>query len=159
MGEVKRRSTGTLRTLISDESQLSTRGVCNMVDAERIENFISAELEGRKHPGSSVSIVKGDEVIWSRGFGYSDIRNDRQATPETIYGCASVTKPVVTTGFLQLMERGKFSLDDKVNEHLDVKIRDIKGEEPTVRDLLTHYTGMPTRVPPLYLLGESSDGH
>jgi len=126
-----------------------------MVDAERIASFISAELEGRRHPGSSVSIVKGDEVVWSRGFGYSDIRNDRRATPETIYGCASITKPVVTTGFLQLMEKGKFSLDDKVNDHLDVKIRDIVGEEPTIRDLLTHYTGMPTRVPPLYLLGEA----
>ncbi len=126
-----------------------------MVDAEKIESFISAELEGRKHPGSSVSIVKGNKVIWSKGFGYSDIRNDKKATPETIYGCASVTKPVVTTGFLQLMEQGKFSLDDRVNEHLDVKIKDIKGEEPTIRDLLTHYTGMPTRVPPLYLLGEA----
>jgi CubicO group peptidase (beta-lactamase class C family) len=126
-----------------------------MVDAERIESFISAELEGRRHPGSSVSVVKGDEVVWSRGFGYSDLKNDKRATPETIYGCASVTKPVVTTGFLQLMEQEKFSLDDGVNEHLDVKIRDIKGEEPTIRDLLTHYTGMPTRVPPLYLLGEA----
>ncbi len=126
-----------------------------MVDVERIENFILAELEGRGHAGSSVSIVKGNDIVWSKGFGYSDIRNDRKATPETVYGCASVTKLVVTTGFLQLMEQGKFSLDDKVNEHLDVKIKDIKGEEPTVRDLLTHYTGMPIRVPPLHLLGEA----
>ncbi len=128
-----------------------------MVNFGTIERFISAELAGRKHIGSSVAIVKNGEVIWSRGFGFSDIKKGTQATPETIYGCASVTKPVVTIGFLQLMERGKFSLDDKVNTHLDVKIRDIRGDEPTVRDLLTHYTGIPTRVPPLYLLGEKAD--
>ena len=128
-----------------------------MVNFGSIERFISAELAGRKHPGSSVAVVKNGELIWSRGFGFSDIKKGTQSTPETIYGCASVTKPVVTIGFLQLMERGKFSLDDRVNTHLDVKIRDIRGDEPTMRDLLTHYTGIPTRVPPLYLLGEKAD--
>jgi CubicO group peptidase (beta-lactamase class C family) len=128
-----------------------------MVDIRAIERFISAELAGRKHPASSVAIVKDETVVWSKGFGYSNLRTGTQSTPETIYGCASVTKPVVTIGFLQLMERGKFSLDDEVNTHLEVKIRDIKGDEPKIRDLLTHYTGMPTRVPPLYLLGEKAD--
>jgi CubicO group peptidase (beta-lactamase class C family) len=128
-----------------------------MVNIDAIERFITAELAGRNHPGSSVAIVKGDKVIQSRGFGYADIRNDVNATSETIYGCASITKPVVTVGFLQLMEQGKFTLDDKVNTHLDAKIKDIKGEEPMIRDLLTHYTGMSTRVPPLYLLGEKAD--
>lgn len=128
-----------------------------MVNVGAIERFIYAELAGRKHPGFSLAIVKDEEVIWSRGFGYANLREATQATPETIYGCASVTKPVVTIGFLQLMEQGKFSLDDQVNTHLDVKIKDIKGDEPRIRDLLTHYTGMPTRVPPLYLLGEKAD--
>ncbi len=127
-----------------------------MFDIEAVERFISAELTGRRHPGSSVAIVKDGEVVWSSGFGYADLRNGVKATSETIYGCASVTKPFITVGFLQLMEKGKFTLDDNVNEHLDVKIRDIKGDEPRIRDLLTHYTGMPTRVPPLYLLGEKS---
>ena len=128
-----------------------------MVDYGEIERFIGAELAGRRHPGSSVSIMREGEVVWSKGFGFSNMREGTPATPETIYGCASVTKPVVTVGFLQLMEQGKFNLDDRVNAHLDVKIKDIKGEEPLIRDLLTHYTGMPTRVPPLYLLGEKAD--
>jgi len=125
-----------------------------MTEYAEIERLINAELSGRRHPGSSISIIKAGEVVWSKGFGYANIREGVQATPETTYGCASVTKPVVTVGFLQLMEKGKFNLDDKVNTHLCVKIRDIKGDEPTIKDLLTHYTGMPTRVPPLYLLGE-----
>jgi len=47
-----------------------------------------------------------------------------------------------------------FDLDDEVNSHLDVKISDVHGEEPTIRDLLTHRSGMPTRVPPIYLMDE-----
>ncbi len=124
------------------------------LDTELLERFISAELDGRKHPGSSVSIIKGDQVVWSKGFGYADIRKGTLVTPDTVYGCASVTKPVVTTGFLQLMEQGKFNLNDDVNKHLDIKIKNVKGEEPKIKDLLTHHTGMPTRVPPLFLLGE-----
>jgi CubicO group peptidase (beta-lactamase class C family) len=117
---------------------------------ESLERFISAELESRRHPGSSVSVVTRDKIVWSKGFGKADVKKGTPATPDTIYGCASVTKPVVTFGFLQLMEKGKFSLDDPVNDHLDVKIKTDYEEEPVMRDLLTHYTGMPTMVPPLF---------
>ena len=117
---------------------------------EKLERFISAELESRRHPGSSVSAICGERLAWVKGFGYADVENEVKASPETIFGCASVTKPVVTFGFLHLMERGKFELDDPVNDHLDVKIRNDYDDEPLIRDLLTHYTGMPTRVPPLF---------
>ena len=117
---------------------------------EQLEKFILAELESRKHPGSSVAVVKGDRIVWAKGFGYRDMERKIQASPETVYRCASVTKPVVTTGFLQVMEAGKFSLDDSVNKHLDVKVQTKFDKVPTIRHLLTHYSGMPTRVPPIY---------
>ena len=122
----------------------------------RLERFISAELGSRKHPGSSVSIVVGDKVIWTRGFGLANVEEDVPASSETVYGCASVTKTVVTAGFLQLWEKGLFGLDDPVNDHLDVKIRTEFDAEPSIRNLLTHYSGMPTRVPPLPLRKEDA---
>ncbi len=118
---------------------------------EELRRFVSAELEGRCHPGSSVSVVKGERVVWAEGFGMAHVDKKTPAKPETVYGCASVTKPVVTVGFLQLMEKGMFDLDDPLSDHLDVKIRTDFEEQPTMRNLLTHYTGMPTRVPPVYL--------
>jgi CubicO group peptidase (beta-lactamase class C family) len=121
---------------------------------ENIERFVNAEITSRAHPGSSLSVIKEGEIIWSKGFGYENIKENKKAAPDTVYRCASVTKPVLTVGFLQLMEKGRFNLDDEVNSHLDVKIRDIQGDEPTLRDLLTHRSGMPTRVGPIYLLDE-----
>ncbi|MCK4583635.1 beta-lactamase family protein, partial [Candidatus Bathyarchaeota archaeon] len=121
---------------------------------ENIERFVEAELACRKHPGSSLSVIKGGEVAWAKGFGYADVDEKIRAEAETVYRCASVTKPVVTVGLLQLMEKGKFDLGDEVNSHLDVKIRDVQGEEPTIQDLLTHRSGMPTRVPPIYMFDE-----
>ena len=128
-----------------------------MLDNRVIENigrFVEAELSCRSHTGSSLSVIRDGEVAWSKGFGYSDIDEKKKAEPNTVYRCASVTKPVVTVGLLQLMEKGKFNLDDEVNSHLDIKIRDVQGDEPTIRDLLTHRSGMPTRVPPIYQLDE-----
>ncbi len=122
---------------------------------EDITRFVDAELSCRKHPGSSVSIIRDREIVWSKGFGYANVEEKIPATAETVYRCASITKPVITVGFLQLLEKNLFSLDDEVNSHLDNKIRDIQGDEPTIRDLLTHRSGMPTRVPPLYLLEET----
>jgi CubicO group peptidase (beta-lactamase class C family) len=119
-----------------------------------IERFVNAEITSRAHPGSSLSVIKEGEIIWSKGFGYENIKENKKAAPDTVYRCASVTKPVLTVGFLQLMEKGRFNLEDEVNSHLDVKIRDIQGDEPTLRDLLTHRSGMPTRVGPIYLLDE-----
>jgi CubicO group peptidase (beta-lactamase class C family) len=121
---------------------------------ESVERFVKAELACRGHPGSSLSIIIGGEVAWAKGFSYADVDQKLRAEPETIYRCASVTKPVVTVGFLQLMDKNKFDLDDKANSHLDIKIRDVKGDEPTIRDLLTHRSGMPTQVPPIYLFDE-----
>ncbi len=115
-----------------------------------MEKFISAELESRRHTGSSVAVVLKDAIVWSKGFGYRSVEKKLNAVPETTYRCASVTKPVVATGFLQLMEKGKFHLDDPVNNHLDVKIQTTFGKEPTIRDLLTHHSGLPTRVPPIF---------
>lgn len=120
-----------------------------VLDFDQLERFVRAELFSRKHPGSSVAIVSEDEIVWTKGFGYSNMEEKVEATPDTIYRCASITKPVVTTGLLQLYERGRFALDDPVNDHLDVKIQNPYPEEPTMRDLLTHYTGMPVRVGPI----------
>lgn len=121
---------------------------------EDIERFVSAELACRRHPGASLSVIMDGRLVWARGFGYANMEKKIPAEPKTVYRCASVTKPVITVGLLQLMEKGRFLLDDEVNAHLDIKIKDVKGEEPTIRDLLTHKSGLPTMVPPIYLFDE-----
>ncbi len=112
---------------------------------ETIDNFVSSVMKERNVPGSSVAIVKEKEIAWSKGFGYADLEEKTPATPDTVYRYCSMTKPFVTTGLLQLMEKGMFSLDDPVNDHLEkVKIKTIFAKQPTIRDLLTHYSGLPT---------------
>jgi len=112
---------------------------------ETIDNYVSSVIKERNVPGSSVAIVKDREIAWSKGFGYADLEEKTPATPDTVYRYCSMTKPFVTTGLLQLMEKGMFSLDDPVNDHLEkAKIKTMFAKQPTIRDLLTHYSGLPT---------------
>ena len=108
------------------------------------------EMESRKVPGFSVAIVDGTNVVLSRGSGYANVEEKIPATPETVYRVASVSKPVITTGLLQWMEKGRFRLDDHVNDLMErVKIQTKFKEHPTVRNLLSHTSGLPVHVDPV----------
>ncbi|MEO5857387.1 MAG: serine hydrolase domain-containing protein [Pyrinomonadaceae bacterium] len=101
-----------------------------------------AMIEGNI-PSVSVALVSGDKVIWSGGFGESNLWARTPATPETVYLIGSTFKTMSTVALLQLMEQGKFKLDDPVSKYLDFKLQ---GEDPnnpiTFRHLLTHTSGL-----------------
>ncbi|GAH97267.1 unnamed protein product, partial [marine sediment metagenome] len=65
---------------------------------DKLEKYVQSVMKERNHTGCSVAVVKDDEVIWTKGFGYANLEKKIPVTPETIFRCASVTKPVVTTG-------------------------------------------------------------
>lgn len=117
---------------------------------EEVERFLFGEMEKRQVPGFSVAIVKDQSIVWSKGFGYANQQKKKLATPETVYRVASVSKPVITTGLLQWVDKGRLNLDDPVNNLMkDVKIRTAFKEQPTVRNLLSHTSGLPVHVDPV----------
>jgi len=121
----------------------------HMASFDTLERFLVKEMGEKKVPSFSVAVVKGSEIAWAKGFGYSDQEENIPATPETVYRVASVSKPVIATGLLQWYDKGRFSLDDPVNELMtSVKIQTPFKEQPTVRNLLTHTSGLPVHVDP-----------
>jgi len=107
----------------------------------KLEVFTQFEVELEdlrqtlKIPAFSAAIVKNQELIWAKGFGYADLENKVEATPETPYHLASVTKPFAATIIMQLVEEGKLDLDDPVSRYgIDIDSPGIVK----VRHLLTH---------------------
>lgn len=93
-------------------------------------------------PGGVLLVGQGDEILHHRAYGNRSLTP--QKTPahlDTIYDCASLTKVVVTApAVMMLVEQGKVRLDDRVSKYLPL-FR--KGESRiTVRQLLTHYSGL-----------------
>jgi serine beta-lactamase-like protein LACTB len=92
-------------------------------------------------PGMSVAVVLNDRIAWSEGFGLADVENNVPARADTVYRIASISKPIAATAVMQLVERGRVSLDDPVQKY--VPAFPAKGEQiVTVRHLMTHTSGI-----------------
>jgi CubicO group peptidase (beta-lactamase class C family) len=59
-----------------------------------------------RFPSLSACIIEGDEVTWSKGYGFYDSENRKPATENTIYNIAQITKTVTGTALMQLWEQG-----------------------------------------------------
>jgi CubicO group peptidase (beta-lactamase class C family) len=103
-----------------------------------------AMLEGRI-PSLTIALISGDRVIWSEGYGQSNLWARTPAVPSTVYLIGSTFKAMATVALLQQMEQGKFKLDDPVDKYLaGLKIQNEDPEHPiTFRHLLTHTSGLP----------------
>jgi CubicO group peptidase (beta-lactamase class C family) len=86
-----------------------------------------------KIPGMSAAILKDQQVIWAKGFGYSDYETRVAATPETPYEIASLTKTMAAILLMQLVEQGKVSLDDPMSKYS----AEYKDDAIKVRHVLT----------------------
>jgi CubicO group peptidase (beta-lactamase class C family) len=108
------------------------------------ESWTMSQMAYSGQPGISVAVVKDQEIVWSRGFGYADTEHRVEASPESIYRIASITKLFTSTAILQLRDRGKLNLYDPITEHLPwFKIGDPKGKPITIENLITHTSGLP----------------
>jgi CubicO group peptidase (beta-lactamase class C family) len=113
-----------------------------MPDFEVLEEFLRERMRRTRLPGVSLALVREDEVVYARGFGFRDLEKRLPATPATAYGIGSITKSFTALGILQLVEEGKLSLEDAVEKFLPLKIRPF-GEPIRVWHLLSHTAGIP----------------
>jgi CubicO group peptidase (beta-lactamase class C family) len=65
----------------------------------------------------SAAVVMDQKLVWAKGFGYADLENKIEATPDTAYHLASVTKTLAATLIMQLVQEGVISLDDPVSKY------------------------------------------
>jgi D-alanyl-D-alanine carboxypeptidase len=111
-----------------------------------LEKWIHAEMEFRNQPGLAIAVVYDQEPVWSAGFGFADLEKKTPMTPQTLFRIASITKTFTSTAILQLRDSGKLQLDDPVAKHLPwftYKNRFPEGPAVTIRQLLTHTSGLP----------------
>jgi CubicO group peptidase (beta-lactamase class C family) len=122
----------------------------------QLEPEINRTLIEGKIPSATIALISGDQVIWTGAYGQSNLWARTPAVPSTVYLIGSTFKAMATVAMLQLMEQGKFKLDDRVNDYLsDFKIQ---GEDPakpvTFRHIFTHVSGLPGDFGPIPVWGD-----
>ncbi len=115
----------------------------NMKNIDQLFNQFS-----NKTPGCAVGVVQNGEVIYERCFGLANLETKTLITPDTAFRLASLTKPFTTMAIMLLKEQNKLEFDDPAKKYIPgfpVYARNI-----TIRNLLTHTSGMPDHEAPLY---------
>lgn len=94
-------------------------------------------------PGAVVVVVKDGKILVQKGYGFADLDKRKPVDPATtLFRPGSVSKLVTWTAVMQLLEQGKLELDADVNRYLDFKIPPRDGKPFTLRQIMTHTTGM-----------------
>ncbi|MEM8987318.1 MAG: serine hydrolase [Pseudomonadota bacterium] len=111
---------------------------------------IDAWVEARRIyddiPGISAGVVFKDRLIWSKGYGVSNLETRRPVDADTLYSICSISKLFTAISVMQLRDAGKLALRDPVASHLDwfdLKQTHAHSGPITIEGVLTHASGLP----------------
>ncbi len=111
------------------------------------DEFFEQAMQAFEVPGAIMVAVQGDEVLFSKGYGYADLQTKAPMDPQTtILRSGSIAKTLTATAVFQLAEQGKLNLDADINDYLtSFKIPNIFPEPVTARQLINMAGGFDTR--------------
>jgi CubicO group peptidase (beta-lactamase class C family) len=108
-----------------------------------VDSFFEEQLEDLDIPGATFVFVRDGQVVMTRGYGLANIELEIAFDPETtVVRVGSVSKLIVATAVMQLVERGQLDLHTDVNHYLTTfGIGDEYDQPVTIANLLTHTGG------------------
>ena len=121
-------------------------------DFIQVSTLLDEAIAQKKLPGAVVVIGHDGKVVFHQAYGNRKLDGEpglngqpsaaEPMTEDTIFDMASLTKCLATaTAMMQLYEQGKFQFDDPVVKYLPEFAANGK-EKVTIRELLTHYSGL-----------------
>lgn len=123
--------------LMKDHPDLST-------SIDVLDKWIEYTTHKNHQPGLAIGIVYDGELVWGKGYGYTDLETKQPVTLDTRFRIASITKTFTAVAIMQLRDAGKLGLDDPVSKYLSwFTLRYADAPEITIRNLLTHTSGLP----------------
>ena len=106
-----------------------------------IDALVKQQMEEQRIPGLSLAVTVDNELIFTKGYGFSNVELQFPALAESVYEVASITKQFTAMGILLLARDGRLRLDDPVGKYLPGT--PAAWEKITLRHLLTHTGGIP----------------
>jgi CubicO group peptidase (beta-lactamase class C family) len=109
------------------------------------DDYVHTALREWNVPGLAVSVVKDGKVVLSKGYGVRKVGESAPVDAHTLFSIGSISKSFTALALGMLVDEGKLSWDDPVTQYLPyLQLHDpYVTRELTVRDLLTHRSGLP----------------
>jgi CubicO group peptidase (beta-lactamase class C family) len=111
--------------------------------APKMREFVDA----KQISGAVTLVVHKGKIVHFEAVGEADIAEHRPMTKDTLFGVASMTKPITATAVMILQDERKLSIDDPVSKYIpqfkDARLAEGRPQrEITIRDCLTHTSGL-----------------
>ena len=109
-----------------------------------LDAYVANSMKTFNVPGMAVAIVKDGKVVVAKGYGVRKLGDPTPVDEFTLFGIGSNTKAFTTAALATLVDEGKLAWDDPVYQRLPgfVMYDPYVSHEMTIRDLLTHRSGM-----------------
>jgi len=130
-----------------------------VLSGKQIDSLVELTLKTFDVPGISVGIVKDGKLIHAKGYGVASLRTGKKVDENTLFGIASNSKSYTAAALGMLVDEGKIKWDDKVTDYIpEFKMYNpYVTEEFTIRDLLTHRSGLGLGAGDLMMFPDQSD--
>ncbi len=115
-----------------------------IITSTQIDSVVEKTLKTFDVPGIAVAVVKDGKIIHAKGYGVRSLNTKEKVNENTLFGVASNSKAFTSAALGMLQDEGKLSYDDKVRDYIpEFKMYNpYVTEEFTIRDMLTHRSGL-----------------
>lgn len=128
-----------------------TNSLSDLPSMKRMESYIERWMARNAIKGASLAVMRNEQLIYCKGFGWADKEIERKAEAGDIYRMASASKLITAVGIMKLCDEGLLTLESKVfgpegilSQFTDIK--DKRAHNITVRHLLNHTSGFSRRM-------------
>ena len=152
-----------LLTLVLLVGQFSTmqklQAQTQIISSKQIDSLSELVLKTFNIPGIAVGVVKDGKLIHAKGYGVSNLNTGKKVDENTLFGIASNSKAMTAAALGILVEEGKLKWDDRVTDYIpEFKMYDPYVTDAfTIRDLLTHRSGLGLGAGDLMMFPDGSD--
>ncbi|MCW3115974.1 MAG: beta-lactamase, partial [Chitinophagaceae bacterium] len=130
-----------------------------VIRSREVDSLVEKVLKTFEVPGIAVAIIKDGQIIHSKGYGVRSLDTKKKMDENTLFGIASNSKAFTVAALGILTDEGKLKWDDKVTDYIPAfKLYDPYVTEAfTIRDLLTHRSGLGLGAGDLMFWPDSND--
>ncbi len=115
-----------------------------IIRSPEIDSLVVRTMKAFDVPGIAVAVVRGNKIVHLKGYGVRSLHTKLEVDPNTLFGIASNSKAFTTAALGILVDEKKLHWDDKVIDYIpEFRLYSpYVTEEFTIRDLLTHRSGL-----------------
>lgn len=111
---------------------------------DEIGTFLQSLVDTGGIPGIAIAITNGQNIVYSKGFGVTNVETKEKLEPYHTFHIASISKTFTATAVMQLYENGKIDIGKPLITYLPYfKLKDNRYKNITIKQMLNHTSGMP----------------